>query len=147
MIEAHDIKKMVQGVVRRNRGLRDRRIMHPARDWFIGLGVMLLCVIAGGSYSAVLYVTYDTIDYSKTDIDQTLITYRSASVEAAIATYTVKKEAHDALVSNVLAAPDSTESSSIDSEDVFATSSVSVPDVPIEVNEETSIIEASVLVN
>lgn len=122
MIEPRDIKKMVMSVVRHDKGLRDPRIMHPARDWFIGIGFMFAIVLAGALYSAMSYVTYDVIDYSETDVDQSLTTYRAASVEAAIAVYTAKKSAHDELISEVGVVEEIIVPVDLDTEEVPSTS-------------------------
>jgi hypothetical protein len=37
MIEKVDIIKMAKHVLRRDRGVPDRKIMHPVRDWLIGI--------------------------------------------------------------------------------------------------------------
>lgn len=101
MIQSSDIKKMVRNVLRRDKGLQDSRIMHPTREWFIGLVVLCVIVVVGGGYSALSYVNFDTKEYSDADASQGLITYRAAQVEQAIAKYSNKKNEHEQLIGDI----------------------------------------------
>ena len=62
MISKKDITKMVKNVVRRDRGVPDRRLMHPRREWSVGLLLWITVVLAGGFYAAVTFNTYTGIN-------------------------------------------------------------------------------------
>lgn len=95
---------MVQAVIRRDRGFRDSRIIHPTREWFIGLAIMILAVVAGGAYSMLSYVLYDTTAYAPANVTDTLTVYRGVQVESAIELQRAKKEIHQNLIGTPAAA-------------------------------------------
>ena len=60
MIEAKDITKMVQHVVRRDSGKSDAVIMHPLREWALGLFVVGLLVLWGVIFTIALFRVYSS---------------------------------------------------------------------------------------
>lgn len=119
---------MVRNVVRRNKGLSDRKLMHPAREWILGLFFMVICIGAGAAYSAYSYAVYDDGEYNGTDIEQTLITYRTKQVEDAIAKYNEEKKEHQTILgANITTSiPQNTE----ESEQTATTSEEVLPEDP-----------------
>lgn len=51
MIKKDDIVKMAKHIVRRDKGIPDRRIMHPIRDWLFGVGIAVLIFVATTVYA------------------------------------------------------------------------------------------------
>lgn len=56
MIKGGDIKEILEAVVRKRRGLRDRRVVHPYSDWPIVLICFVILLLAGGLYAGVLFL-------------------------------------------------------------------------------------------
>ncbi len=89
MITKHSILKMVRHIVRRDAGHPDRRIMHPARDWFIGLLGVGVVFLGGGVYAGYLFwsksntiaetheATSGSVKYDRKLIDRVLTDYRA----------------------------------------------------------------------
>ena len=61
MINKQDILKMVHHVTKRSRGIPDKRLMHPVREWLIGLLGMVLVVVVGVIYSVHLFTTFSNV--------------------------------------------------------------------------------------
>jgi len=93
MITKKEILNLVSHIIRRNKGVPDRRLMHPEREWFVGLGVALLIGLGGSLYAGSFFfsqeqviketftVSSDTIRYKKDVVDEVFGTYRARSLE------------------------------------------------------------------
>ena len=91
MITAHNILKMARHIVRRSDGYRDRRIMHPRRDWLLGLAGTAILFVAGAFGAGYLFwnksiaateayeVALDTVTYDSKLIKRVLAEYRGRS--------------------------------------------------------------------
>jgi hypothetical protein len=97
MIETKDITKMVQHIVRRNRGVADPQIMHPMREWVIGISVTLVGVFIGAVFAASLYSFYDAKNDSIITVTETVVPYNAVVVEEALTDYRLKKSAYEAV--------------------------------------------------
>jgi hypothetical protein len=97
MIETKDITKMVQHVVRRNRGVADPQIMHPMREWVTGIGVTALGVLAGSILAAWLYTYYQAKTDEVIAVTETPIPYNATLVAEALSIYRSKLEAYNAV--------------------------------------------------
>ena len=86
MIQKNNIKELIQKITRRQKGLRDQRIMHPEREWFIGLFIMLLIFILSTFWSAHTYLKNKNIAVEKAEIEAP-ITYRDSIVKSVISTF------------------------------------------------------------
>lgn len=62
MITKTDILRMVQHIARRSHNIPDTRLMHPGREWAIGLGLFTLTTLIGGVVSARQFWTYESIE-------------------------------------------------------------------------------------
>jgi hypothetical protein len=93
MIAKHSILKMVQHIVRRSEGYSDRRIMHPARDWCIGLCAAALLFLGSSAAAGHLFwskshtapdayeVTIDPVKYDPKLIARVLTEYRRRAAQ------------------------------------------------------------------
>jgi len=107
-ISKTEIVKMAEHVFRRSHGVPDKRLMHPRREWIIGLLLFLTIVFAGGVLSVGMFSQYQNLD---TDAGETIIEvpqYNSALVTNVIDTYKDRTEAYDSLINIHSAAPLST---------------------------------------
>ena len=55
MISKKDIAKIAKRVFKHQRGVHDHQIIHPERDWFIGLSGGLLLLVLGSAWSVLTY--------------------------------------------------------------------------------------------
>lgn len=90
---------MVQHIVKRDRGIPDRRLMHPRREWSIGLLLWVLIVAAGGTYATIVFHSYAgiSVDDEVVVVDQ--LRYRRVDALAAIELYQKRQDAYDTLLS------------------------------------------------
>jgi hypothetical protein len=146
MIETKDITKMVQHVVRRNRGIADPQIMHPMREWVTGIGVTALGVFAGSILAAWSYTYYQ----AKTDevivVTETPIPYNASLVAEALSIYRSKLEAYNA-VTNTSRVSDVSDSNVVEIGEIATTTEAGTDAEPVldtsVINEDEAVIESS----
>jgi hypothetical protein len=94
MLSKQDIKKLIKRIVRQQQGLRDHQIIHPRRDWAIGLLLGSLLLLIGSAWSIMTYreVTDEDIvsvdpgeeqptPYREEVVNQALERFRARAVE------------------------------------------------------------------
>ncbi len=105
MIEKKDILKMIKNVSKRAQGKPDKRLIHPNREWMIGLIIFLAVVIGGAALSAQVYFNLDNLEDNIADTDTRVIRYQEANVEKAINRYNAAAEAFAAIANTIQARP------------------------------------------
>ncbi len=91
MIETKDITKMVSHIIRRDKGIADPQLMHPTREWSVGLGITMLIVLFGSWFC---WYTYN--EYSKTiniplSVSESVVPYQAATIADAIKIFETKQ--------------------------------------------------------
>ena len=74
---------MSRKIMRRQSGLHDYQIMHPTRDWYIGLAIAVSIFLVGAAASAQLYFMNKNISLD-TNAEAEVVVYRESIVEAAL---------------------------------------------------------------
>lgn len=105
MIKKYDIIAAARAIVHKNKGYRIPVLIHPQRDWWIGIGIFALIVFIGGAVLAKMYVTNDSLD-SLTGVEADRIPrYRQEVVSDALSVYRSRAAAYQAFVENRPVAP------------------------------------------
>ena len=81
---------MARHVTRRNQGRPDTRIIHPVRDWLVGLSVAVLIFIAASGYAGWLFFIEKEKDANTYVADVEVITYERELIDRVLATYRAK---------------------------------------------------------
>ena len=92
MITKDDILRMARHIAHRGRGKTDRRLIHPARDWFVGFslaGVLFLVSLAGTGY---LFLTKSTLVSEEREVTIDAVKYDERLIEKVRETYAARKE-------------------------------------------------------
>ena len=106
---------MVTAVVRHDKGYPDRRLMHPQREWLIGLILFVTIVLMGGLFAGDIFITYQNIELSEGDSGQSIPIYRDLSVQNSLDLYQVRKKEYDVLREKNIVIPQSAETSTTSS--------------------------------
>lgn len=99
MINKNQFKEMAKKVMRKQHGLRDPQIMHPEREWLIGivgaLVIFFFCVFC----SIYAYIENKSISFEQahTQSDEVVV-YRESLVKDALGQFAERKEVLDGLV-------------------------------------------------
>lgn len=90
------VKKIIHSVVRQKNGLRDHLIMHPLREWFLGLGFALVMLGLGIAFVVSLYLQYnDVAPQAAVVADATQVIYRKSQVLDALEIIDDRRKTYD----------------------------------------------------
>ena len=129
MLSSKDIKKISKKILRHQQGLRDIEVMHPVREWYVGLAVAFILMIVSTLWSAITYL--DNRNVEVTEVDESSIktvTYREEAVANALQLFETKAAVRDSILGSDIFIPPVTETeiaSSTDETNIVATTSSS----------------------
>lgn len=84
MIHKALFSEMAKKVFRHERGLRDPHIMHPEREWLIGLLVMVLVFAISAGWSAQVYLKNKNVSAEEPVVNGGEAVYREPQVKEAL---------------------------------------------------------------
>jgi len=97
MIQKKDILAFVHHIIRRQGGRSDKRLMHPEREWFTGLALMLIVGLCGSAYSAYFFfIQLNRVD-TPIVVDTTAVYYQQSLVNDVLQTYRDRANTFNAL--------------------------------------------------
>ncbi len=136
MIKKYDIIAAARAIVHKNKGYRIPVLIHPQRDWWIGIGIFAFLVVVGGVVLAKMYVTNDSLDALVGVEADKIPRYQQEVVNDALNEYRGRTESYHAFIENrpevpIVVAATTTDTSATTSEAV----------IPEEVVEEETIEE------
>ena len=97
MIDKDSILKMAKDVFRKGQGYPDKRLMHPQREWTIGLGIFALIIGVGSFVSFNIYVKYNTIDTQEREMTTRVTSYNEVAAQNALAVFRERQRVFNAL--------------------------------------------------
>jgi len=103
MIEKKDLYKMARHIFRHSHGISDTKIMHPMREWVIGLGGSFATIIIGAVVSINTFVSFNQEQIYHPDVTEVAIPYNASLVEAAISKYQAKIDTYQTISNQSLA--------------------------------------------
>lgn len=87
MISKKDIIEAARRITHQSRGGTVRKLMHPQRDWLIGVGLFMLIALLGGVINAQIHVYYSNLADTIVDETRPIKPYRSDSAKTALEMY------------------------------------------------------------
>ena len=89
---------MAQHILRHSRGLRDQRLMHPEREWILGLAIALgiFAVTAAGSAYSYWKNKHPVAEFIETN--EEVLVYRESMVKDALKNLSVLDTEREALM-------------------------------------------------
>jgi len=97
MIEKKLVKKIVDNILHKEDRGFDRSIMHPKREWFIGLFVGLIMLIIGGWWNVSTYMQYREVSVGSDEVMAGVVVYRESLVKAALSDFSERTEKYESL--------------------------------------------------
>ena len=97
MIDKKNLIKMAKAIVRHDNGYPDKRLMHPQREWFIGLVLFVVVVLIGSFFAGNIFITYQNIDTSKGDSGKSIPVYRQTIITDALDRYKTHTKEYEQL--------------------------------------------------
>lgn len=139
MIHKKAIRKIAKDIFKFDKGIPNPKLMHPARDWQIGIIFGLVAFIAVSWWNFNTYLTYrEDIVVEQLDSSGDDIVYREALVTATLESYDDMRETHQSFLQTNEAPPVVPEESPVEVDDEIDTSTSTI---------QTSIEEEEVVVN
>lgn len=135
MMNSSDFKKIAKKIIKRQRGLRDIQIMHPAREWHLGMLVALLLVLGSVILSASTYYKNKQTDITAVSTSEVeTVVYRETMVEAALENLAERDSVRKALISESVPVIEILETINASTTDLaeVASSTEAAPDVSVE---------------
>jgi len=98
MIDKKSVKKMAKKVFQQSNGIRKPKMVHPTRDWEIGLLVAIVIFSTTAIWSVHTYDSYrDVSDSERTSINDQGTVYRETVVKKALEEFEKKRLIHESL--------------------------------------------------
>ena len=97
MISKSDIVKIVKKVQKRGKGVPERRLMHPARDWSIGLLLSSTIFLILSAYMGYSFMERTKNVDEATVIDSSVIIYKSDLAQDVLEKYRDKNKSFERL--------------------------------------------------
>jgi len=133
MINKQEIKNIAKRILKFRRGVRDHQIIHPSRDWFIGLAISVLLFGTSAAWSAHVYINHKNSSVGEVvGVVEEVVVYREAMVAAALQYFGDKQEFYTNLLHSESVTEQPSEESVVGetvNEEATATSSESVAEV------------------
>jgi len=99
MIDRKEFKKMAKKILKSDRGVQNPKLMHPAREWAVGILIGLIIIAASGAWSSNTYISYRTnSDINSNTSEKEIVVYRASQVEAALKTYADREAEFESLM-------------------------------------------------
>lgn len=103
------IDSIIKSINRHKKGLRDPQIMHPEREWLIGIFLALLIFVSATAWSLAVYLTNrNAAAVMPTEEQSESVVYRESMVEEAL----LRLEKRGTMLASLL--PRTTESESVE---------------------------------
>lgn len=90
-----EIFEIVTAITRRDRGIPDRRVMHPKREWSIIVIVWLLIVVMGTFYGVYMFQANSSISIETEMVEVKQKRYERAVALEALERYEARAEAYN----------------------------------------------------
>jgi len=124
---------MVTDVFHRSQGYPDRQLLHPQREWGIGVLMFIVVVMAGSAFVATIFVQYRDLSLAQGNVEESIPQYRAVIVQDALELYRARTEEYQQLRGEVISVPDETTSSTGTSTDSIGSEAEERTRVPGEV--------------
>jgi hypothetical protein len=98
--------EMVRKVLKHSQGLHDPKIMHPEREWLIGLGLALIIFVCSAYGSIYTYWKNKNIAASNdVTVTDDAVVYRESVVKEALSRFDKRNKEREALMATFPGAP------------------------------------------
>ncbi|MFT7507783.1 MAG: hypothetical protein ACI92I_000951 [Acidimicrobiales bacterium] len=100
MIDKKSIVKMAKHAFRAGQGRPDIRLIHPQREWVIGLCIFMFVVTASVLVTGDIFTMNQNTDLIEGDAGKRIPKYQKAAVEESIDLYRSRSDEYEKLKSN-----------------------------------------------
>lgn len=137
MMNRKTFSKITKRIMRSQKGIRDPKLVHPRREWVIGILAASFVLIGAAAWSATTYLNYQDIELTMGQgTEAEVVVYRESLVNASLEVFTERQRELDRLMNGLGPASIETGEAVSDEDIPAATSSETVvqPSVPEDVD-------------
>lgn len=87
MINTKDILKMAKATLRHDQGYPERRLIHPHREWLIGMSMFMVLLLSGSTAAGLLFLHYQNLGADIVPSEQRIPNYQSVTVSDVLSVY------------------------------------------------------------
>lgn len=103
MINKQSFSNISKLMKRAHRGLSDPQLMHPDREWAIGLLIAVVLFTAGVVWSSQIYLQYrDSSANPVAPVVENVQVYRESLVNTALSDFSNRQSAHETFLKKVI---------------------------------------------
>lgn len=99
MTHKEKLSQLAKKIFQSNRGVRNPQLMHPNREWMIGLVLGVSLFAASAMWSLFMYREHRNISAENTAIGEEIILYRESMVDAALDHFKKQSGLHEQYLS------------------------------------------------
>lgn len=92
MISKDDIIRVTRHILRREQGYPDRKLMHPIREWAIGLGVGTVLFVIAVAFSGYAFITQSERLDEEIVSDSSVVLYKQEETKDILNKYRTREE-------------------------------------------------------
>lgn len=102
MVDRNTFTKMAKKVLRSTNGARNPQVIHPEREWLIGLAIATVGFSVSVAWAVHEYTLYRYITITDYAPAEQIVIYRENMVKDALGAFTQRAEEHQSLLSRVV---------------------------------------------
>ena len=110
MIDTKYILKIAKDAFRHDQGYPERRLIHPHREWLLGMCMFTVMLLGGSVAAGVLFLHYQNIELDITASEQRIPTYQAAAVTDVLEIYGTREHDFQIMRDDVRVSPTATTS-------------------------------------
>lgn len=114
LLDKNQILKMSRHVFLRSSGVPDKRLLHPRREWGIGLCLFAVLLLTGSALTAQTFTQFRDLSTIAGEASLTIPRYNEHQVQTVLELYAVRSQAYQALISDTSFATQYATSSVVD---------------------------------
>lgn len=95
------IKEIAKKILKSQKGIRSPQIMHPTREWLVGLLIAIIIFGSSAIWSVFMYREYKNVSITDGGANTETIVYRESLVNAALQEFSERQKKHNDLLNGV----------------------------------------------
>jgi len=99
MINKNQFTNIAKKILKSHKGLKDPRIMHPEREWVVGLVVSVVIFATVATWSYFVYLKYQNLSTDNNDEQSTeTVVYNEALMKSALQEFSSRRKHYEELL-------------------------------------------------
>lgn len=101
MIDKQELQKIVKHIIKRDRGIPDKRLLHPKREWGIAVLISVVLLVCGSVWAFVQYEYFRQVGRNEFSADEKKFEYDRGDALDANEIYGKQKRLFEQLIGEI----------------------------------------------